>query len=204
MKSRRCKICKRVFEVKSNYHRFCDFECAMVDVQNKRDKKIKDKNKKWDQERRPYTHSKEYKKQLQDSINLLARNIDAYFGFNCIDCNKPLIKQVHGAHFHNVGGNENIRYNLHNIHSAKSNCNKYSSEHKVGYRKGIIERYGDVYLEYIDFEMGRKYSYLGLSELEIVEKLSIVRKLNREFYTFKLQDGKQARDMFNKLIGIYK
>lgn len=202
---RTCKNCKVKFEPQYNaVQPTCTLECA-IELSNKnKDKKAKKEWRKEKKERKPYTHSKEYKKSLQDEINKLARKIDGYFEFNCIDCGRFLNKQVHGAHFHNVGGNENIRYNLHNIHASTSHCNKYSSEHKVGYRQGIIDRYSDEYLELIDIELPKKYSYIGLNEIEVVEKLKIVRKLNRTFDTFKLTDGIQARDLFNNRIGIYK
>jgi len=141
---------------------------------------------------------------LQKEVNLLARKIDKHFNYKCIDCDKVFGKQTDAAHLHNVQGNENIRYNLHNLHSARSHCNKYSSEHKVGYRKGIIKRYGERYLDYIEFEIPQSYNYIGLLDNEVAEKLKIVRKLNREFDTFVLIDGRQARDLFNKIIGIYK
>lgn len=144
------------------------------------------------------------KKELGEQSRLLARNIDNRFGYLCIDCGKPYGKQQDAAHLHNSGGNENITYNLHNLHSARSYCNRFSSEHKVGYREGIEKRYGKDYLDYIDNEIPLKYSYVGLSNSEIAEKLKIVRKLNRTFDTYTLKDGKQARDLFNKIIGIYK
>jgi hypothetical protein len=141
---------------------------------------------------------------LQKEINKLSRMIDKHFEFKCIDCDNPFGKQTDAAHLHNVQGNENIRYNLHNLHSARTHCNKFNSEHKVGYRKGIAKRYGNEYLEFIDVELPKKYKYLGLLDNEVKEKLSIVRKLIRDFETFNLKDGIQAREMFNKIIGIYK
>lgn len=198
----RCKECREKFEVKYFNQKFCMDKTACIKAFN--DWVSDEKFNKLKTDRKPYTHSKEYKKELQDNINLLSRKIDAYFGFNCIDCDSPFGKQTDAAHLHNVSGNENIRYNLHNLHSARSHCNRYSSEHKVGYRKGIEKRYSKAYLEYIDFEIGITYAYIGLNEVEVVEKLAIVRKLNRDFKTFKLKDGISARDMFNKIIGIYE
>jgi len=141
---------------------------------------------------------------LQKEINKLSRMIDKHLGFKCIDCDNPFGKQTDAAHLHNVQGNENIRYNLHNLHSARTHCNKFSSEHKVGYRKGIAKRYGNEYLDFIDVELPKKYKYLGLLDSEVKEKLAIVRKLIRDFKTYELKNGIQAREMFNNKIGIYK
>jgi len=144
------------------------------------------------------------KQDLQKEINILSRKIDSHFNYKCVDCGNPFGKKTDAAHLHNVSGNENIRYNLHNLHSARSHCNRFSSEHKVGYRKGILERYNRTYLNYIDFEIPLKYKYLGLLDSEVEEKLKIVRKINRTFDTYQLKDGIQARNLFNKIIGIYK
>jgi len=141
---------------------------------------------------------------LQKDINKLSRLIDSKFNYKCIDCDNDFGKQTDAAHLHNVSGNENIRYNLHNLHSARSHCNRYSSEHKVGYRIGIEKRYGKEYLNYIKIEMPLKYKYIGLLDNEVKEKLKIVRKLIRDFETFDLKDGIHARNIFNKIIGIYK
>lgn len=150
----------------------------------------------------------EYKKvdrttDLQKAVNQLARKIDEHFSFNCIDCNKPFNELIDAAHLHNSQGNENIRFNLHNLHSARRHCNFYNSEHKVGYRVGLEQRYGKEYLEMVE-NLGLKYPHIGLNHVEISEKLAIVRKLIRDFDTFILTDGSQARTMFNKIIGIYE
>jgi hypothetical protein len=132
--------------------------------------------------------------------------IDGYFNYNCIDCDKPFNESIHGAHFHNVGGNENIRFNLHNIHASRSYCNVYNSEHKKGYVIGLEQRYGYEYLQFVDKELGIKYSYLGLSETELKEALKNTRKCIRDFDKLIVNylDGSIARIEFNKLIGIYK
>jgi len=197
----RCKTCKELFDPKVFLQKNCleKDKCIKAELELKQ-KASKKKFKAMEQRVKAPIR----KKDLQKDINKLARLIDAKFNYKCIDCGKEYGKQVDAAHLHNSQGNENIRFNLHNLHSAKSDCNQYSSEHKVGYRIGIEKRYSKEYLHYIDFELPLKYKYIGLLDNEVVEKLKIVRKLIRTFDTFKLKDGKQARDLFNTLIGIYK
>jgi len=48
------------------------------------------------------------------------------------------------------------------------------------------------------------YNYVDLGSLDCEIKTKLVRKLIRNFDTFKLVDSVQARDLFNKIIGIYK
>ena len=70
------------------------------------------------------------------------------------------------------------------MHSARSECNKYSDNHKTGYREGIIERYSAEYMDRID-GLDLKYKDIKLTNKEVAEKLKIVRKLNREFDTYE-------------------
>jgi len=165
----------------------------------------KEKDKAWNKEKKVLkidTHSKEHRAAFQREINKLCRMIDAKFYTTCIDCGKEFGKQVDGAHFHSRGAHSSIRWNLHNIHSAKSDCNQFSDTHKEGYRDGIIERYGVEYMEWID-SLPLKYKSVKLSNKEVYDKLALVRKIIRTFDTYNLIDPISGREIFNKLIGIY-
>ena len=183
LNKRKCKNCGLVFQKKTPLQFVCSVSCSIEYAKKQREKKEKKEKKDWNKrkaEMRIKVKSTDYKKELQTEINKLARKIDSYFNLNCIDCGKPFTGQVDGAHFHNVGGNENLRYNLHNIHSAKSHCNRHDSEHKARYPKGIEDRYGADYLEYVQFTIRNDYKVLKLTEQEVYDKLKIVRKLNRD------------------------
>lgn len=167
-------------------------------IENEKKEKNKEINS-W----KPIVHEKKYKQKLQGLINKLARMIDLKFGFvTCIDCDKPFGEQVDGAHFHSVGGNSSTRYNLHNIHSAKSDCNKYSDTHKQGYILGLKMRYDDEYFEMVE-SLPLKYKYVKLSSVEVFEKTKLVSKIIRNFHTYNFATSIQARNEFNKIIGIY-
>ena len=197
----RCKNCNDKFKSKYFLQKHCmeKEKCIAAEIQMKKDTIWKDKRAVMKID----THSKEHKADLQREINKLARMIDAKFNFKCIDCEKEYGKQIDGAHFHPRGSNCSLRYNLHNIHSAKSDCNQYSDKHKEGYRKGLAHRYGFDYLVIID-ELPLMYPELRLSNLEISEKLKLVRSLVRNFNTYQFIDAWGARNLFNTLIGIYK
>lgn len=200
----RCKNinCKDKFKPKYFLQKHCmgKDECIKLEIQMKTKEKVKKEIK----EMKINAYSKEYKGYLQDEINLLARKIDGLFGYGCIDdCGRTYAKQIDGAHYHSRGANCTLRYNLHNIHAATSHCNQYSDLHKTGYKVGLIKRYGEMYFDFVE-SLISKYKNISLSNKEIHDKLSLVRKINREFDTFILTDGKQARELFNKLIGIYK
>lgn len=176
--------------------------------QLEKDKKSKEKQEKSDwnkkkQELLPIVHEKKYKGLLQNEVNKLSRMIDEKFGYNlCIDCNKPFGAQKDAAHFNGVGSNHSIRYNLHNLHTAKSDCNQFSDKHKQGYTIGLKERYGESYLTLVE-ELPLKYKYIKISAVEVVEKLKIVRSLVKNFDTFQAENSIAMRENFNNIIGIY-
>ena len=214
----RCDNCNTKFEAYEFNGKFCkELDCQVQkalflvakDRTNKKKKqaeKIKEIDKDC-RERKKKLYPKKHRALLQDQINLLARKIDERFYTTCIDCDTVLrfdkVNMVHGAHRSNVGGHENIRFNLHNIHSATLPCNKWSSEHKVGYDKGLINRYGQEYHDLVH-GLNLKYKSIHLSTAEIDSALKIARKLNRDFKTMVFTDSISARNILNNIIGIYK
>lgn len=201
----RCKICKREFTPKYFLQKTCMNPACLAEWGKIVYKKENEKKKKdWVKERRPHAYSKEYKKHLQNEVNKLSRMIDTLFNYECIDnCGQPYGKQQDGAHFHSRGSNNSIRYNLHNIHKSRSDCNQHSAEHKPGYIEGLKKRYGEKYYNYVQYDLPLIYDYVKLSPIVVVEKLRIVRKINREFETYVFNNAIHARNMLNKIIGIY-
>lgn len=133
--------------------------------------------------------------------------IDLKFGYvTCIDCGNSYGEQQDGGHFKSVGSNSSLRYNLDNVHSQASNCNRngMGGGKTLEYYRGLIARYGQSYADYVDSELQLKYPTIKLSEKEVYEKLTLVRSLVKNFNTFELTDSLQARTLFNNLIGIYK
>ena len=148
-----------------------------------------------------------FKSDLQTEINSLARKIDLLFKYDCcIDCSKSYGNQQDAGHFNSVGSNPSIRYNLHNIHSQKSDCNRngLGGGKRLEYYEGLQKRYSLEYADFVRYEIALEYKLIKLSNQEIFDKIPIVRKLNREFKTFKFNDPIEARSILNKIIGIYK
>jgi len=180
---------------------------AIQTVLEKNRKLAETKEKKdWEEKKKVLkvnTHSKEYKKEFQDNINLLSRMIDLRFEYHtCIDCDKGYGPQQDAAHFHGKGSNSTLRYHLHNLHSANSHCNRFSDVHHVNYKIGLEKRYGKEYLQYVE---GLKINIkeIDLSNQDIVDKLKLVRNIIRNFDTYKFESSLDARTLFNNLIGIY-
>lgn len=199
----RCKTCKQKFTPKTFNQKNCfdNDECIKAEFLLKR-KNTWDKEKK---EKEPVLKPQKFKLTLAKECQKLARMIDTKFGYNCIDCDRPFAAQQDGGHFKSKGSNQSLAYNLHNIHSQRSecNCNGIGGGRERQYYNGLVKRYGQEYANYVDVGLQKEYKYIGLKNVEIPQKIEIVRKIIRDFDTFVLTDGKQARELFNTIIGIY-
>lgn len=197
IKPKKCKECKNTFQPVRPLQSFCSIECAIKDARKKTVKKELEKMK-------DNVKGKERQSYLQDAINLLSRKIDAKFEFDCIDCRKSFTgQQVDACHLISRKKNGTLRYHLHNLHAGHNHCNVYNPEHESNYKKGLVLRYGKEYLEMVE-NLPIVYKEIHLNSVEIKEKLKIVRAINSNFNTYNLIDSKSARDLFNKIIGIYK
>ncbi|MCB0744206.1 MAG: recombination protein NinG [Ignavibacteriae bacterium] len=206
----KCKYCNSKFEQYEFNNKFCkDLDCQTAKAMFLLAKKKKQDDKEWNEykkEAKPRLYPKKYKSKLADECQKLARMIDNKFNYNCIDCDRPFGKQQDGGHFKSKGSNMTLAFNLHNIHSQRSecNCNGLGGGRERQYYDGLIKRYGIEYAEMVDVGLQKKYKHIGLKGNEIAEKLELVRKLIRDFDTFDFKDGNHARELLNKLIGIYK
>lgn len=115
---------------------------------------------------------------LQDEINAIARKID--YEQTCISCNRRC-RQPHAGHYHGVGANATLRFNLHDIHVQDFTCNVEKGGNKPYYDAGLIRVYGQEYWEYVKFKLPLIYKDpLKLSGLEVKEKITLARQLKRE------------------------
>lgn len=201
---RHCKNCGTSFEKKRPLQAACSIQCSWEWARKLKEKKEKREWTSRKKELKITSHAKEYKKELQRELNKLSKKIDLKLGFKCIDCGKDYGKQIDASHFHNTNNYGNIRYNLHNVHASKSDCNQWGRGRKPEYYLGLIERYSKEYADFIRYELPNKYKVLSLDPKQVFEALTIVRKLNREFDTFDITNGIKARDLFNGIIGLYK
>jgi len=210
LKDKKCKGCGNVFSPVRPLQAVCSPECGYSVVQvlekKKRQKELQVEKKDWQdykKRRSPIVYEKDNTYYLQNEINRLSKMIDNKFSNPCIDCNRGYGAQQDGAHYHSVGAHSNVRFNLHNVHAARSECNQHDPYHKTRYAKGLKQRYGNDYLEMVE-GLPLKYPKIKLSAVEVAEKLKMVRKLIRDFSTFVFTDAMQAREQLNKLINIYQ
>lgn len=210
---KKCKHCLEAFQPFVSTQKYCfKTECTEVWVTEVKRKEAERKQKAWNKEKskRKVTsdaYRKLFKATLQREINKLAKLIDQRFNYTtCIDCNKPFGKQVDAGHFTSVGANETLRYNLHNIHSQKSDCNQngLGGGKRLEYLRGLTHRYGELYAQYVEVTLNLDYPLIKLTSADMDEKIKLVRKLIRGFDTMEFNDAIHARKILNRIIGIYK
>lgn len=209
LKCRHCKVKHEPFNSLDNWCKAIDCQTAkamfLLEKKKKQDNKAWQIEKKAIKERNGWTTAKKPKNVLQDEINKLSRMIDVKFEFPCISCGNINPVKYDAGHRISVGAFISIRYNLHNVHrQCSKNCNLSLSGNPDGYDQGLIKRYGLKYKNFVKYELRKTYDYINLGGVDYPEKIKLVRKLIRDFDTFQLIDGVQARDLFNKIIGIYK
>lgn len=209
----KCIICKSEYYVANSFQKktilTCNNpECKLEFIRNHQDKARKVHSimvkKELNQMKEKVGNKKPDKSVLQDIVNHIARLISK--GENCISCgNNP--KAKFGGHRFNTHDNANIRYNLHNIHIQDFSCNDSKSGNGDGYDKGLLENYGERYFEYVKYDLKRIYSYVGLSNFNLKEKIkvarSIQRRLIKEDQIYSRADQIRLRDDINDEIGIY-
>jgi len=89
-------------------------------------------------------------KLTQSTVNRLCLLLDQ--GKPCISCGRPDQggRMRNASHFKSRGANSFLRYDLRGLHASCVPCNLYQSGNIEGYRQGLIERYGNAIVEYLD------------------------------------------------------
>ena len=90
------------------------------------------------------------KNSTQAAVNKLCRLLDQ--GRPCISCGRPDEggRKRNASHYKSRGSNSFLRYDLRNLTMSCSRCNLELSGNLLGYREGILERYGQAMLDYLD------------------------------------------------------
>jgi len=189
--------------------RFCieNDECykALTEVR-KEQEEIK-KQKDWNKEKKQINESlktkSEHEKELQPIINQIAREIDK--DNLCLMCGKPP-KKKNGCHYHSVGSNASLRFNLFNIWLGCESCNKWKGGNINGYDVELIKYYGKEKWEYIKFDLVRLHPTIHLSIPELKALKIVCRNILKEVKKLPPLTYEQRwklREKLNKKIGIY-
>lgn len=149
-KPKKCKCgCGATFTPRSSLQIAATLECAYRITMKRREKAEKEAKK---EERKKARQVKErlktrrdYLKEAQIAFNAFIRERDK--DKPCICCGKPLSSGEIGGgfdcgHYRSVGSAPHVRFNEHNAHGQRKQCNRWGSGRAVDYRIGLIGRIG--------------------------------------------------------------
>lgn len=88
----------------------------------------------------------------QKVFNAYIRERDSEDGyFTCISCGRTMTTdQMDAGHFAPVKGGSALRFDEYNVNGECKRCNGFDEFHLIGYRRGIIEKYGESVLIYLE------------------------------------------------------
>lgn len=201
---RKCKNCGESFKKKRLLQSVCSPVCAFEHA-----KKLKEKKeaREWKERKRKMkeklTTTSDYKKILQVIINQIVRKID--HDQNCISCGKPP-KKENAGHYHSVGANDTIRFNLLNNYLQCEWCNSYLSGNLINYSKQLEELFGEAVYEEIKYTLPREYKELKLSKEDLKEAIKTAKLISSHLELIKRTPKERIKERrrINKALGIYK
>lgn len=215
-KTPKCKECKQKFTPLGS-ELFCSDGCrdsftqkAIAKANKNREKAIKKAQAESKREikamaEKAKTHG-EWEEHLEGITREITRLIDK--GWNCISCTRPVGGYpFHASHYHSVGANNSLRYNLFNQFLSCSQCNTHLSGNITGYDEGLLSLFGAEIQQYVKFEIVRTYPLIKLSIEEIKEKIKAANAVRNELKkadsVYSKEERISLRRKYNEQIGIY-
>jgi len=171
MKNKKCKVCQTIFTPIQFAQAVCNYKCAIIHSKNLKQQK---EQREWKQEKAVLKdklktlsqYESEAKKSFQHWIRLRDKNLP------CISCNNSNTKDWAGGHYYSAGKYSGFMFDERNCHKqCNSHCNKFLSGNLLEYRKGLIKRYGNDFVEQLESESDSKRDYKYTKEELIAKKL---------------------------------
>ena len=152
-KKRKCRNCKEYGIVTDglviNNGFYCCSDCATEYAINNAykvaEKKRREKHK---LDKELVKTRSEWIREAQTAFNAFIRERDK--GLPCISCGKHHTGQYHAGHYFTTGAHPERRFQEINCHKQCSVCNNHLSGNLLEYRKGLIARYGQEYLDELE------------------------------------------------------
>lgn len=212
VKNKKCKVCQSEFKPFKTTDIVCSVKCSVQYVRNREEKEKlkaeKEDIKNWNKEKKVLKEKlktkSDHENELQKIINSIAREIDKEH--DCLMCGNPP-KKKNGCHYHSVGSNATLRFNLFNIWLGCEHCNKWKGGNIIAYDNELIKYYGKEKWEYIKFQLVRDYKALHLSINELQElkvKAKAILKEVKKMPKLDYIERWNLRIEINKSLDIYK
>ena len=142
------------------------------------------------------------KKEAEKYVNAIVRKLDQNQPCLMCGCNA---NKLFACHYHAVGGNDSLRFNLFNIWGGCYSCNGYKGGNIIGYDNLLIDTYGREKWEYIKFDLVRLYPSIKLSREDVKELKENARDVLKsiEDRIYSNTERWEMRREINKRLGIY-
>ncbi len=142
-RTRKCAICRELFEPRSMTHKTCGQPCAELLVAKQNASKLRKERQEGLAKLRT---KRDYVKLLQVAFNAYIRARDAHLP--CICCGRTSEKQYltgtnwDCGHYRSTGSAPHLRFHEDNAHRQLTICNRHGAGRAVDYRIGLIARIG--------------------------------------------------------------
>jgi hypothetical protein len=208
-KPKKCQECKEEFTQSNSLTKVCSIKCA-ISLAKKKSKETRQRD--WKKKKAILKDQiktrKDYMKELQPSVNKIARIIDK--SCPCISCGKTKKDvQYHGGHFYSTGARPSLRFNLMNIFLQCSVCNNHLSANLLNYELGLINTFGKENSDYIKYDLPKEFETLKLTEEELKNAIpkarAAIRMLEKDepIMSYNSEQRLELRRTINKELGIY-
>lgn len=144
LKTRKCKVCKCVFQKTSLTQSVCSMACAIAHAE-----KLRIKREEFEARRVRVEHKKKLVelKPMIYFLNKAEKAVNAWIRWrdredNCISCGRWHNGEWNAGHYRSVGAAGHLRFNEDNIHKQCVPCNKNLSGNIIEYRPRLIRKIG--------------------------------------------------------------
>lgn len=90
----------------------------------------------------------ELRRKAQTAFNAYIRERDA--GEACISCGRFHDGQWHAGHYLTTAAHPELRFDPRNCHKQCAPCNNHLSGNLVAFRKGLVQRYGQELVDWLE------------------------------------------------------
>lgn len=160
---RKCKVCKEWFvPAYANICWCCPEHGAIYAIELRTKEKVKEEAKRIKAKREAEKEGRKRRQAKRESFKTKAEwDKEAQAAFNryirirdevkeCVSCGSPLIGKsnyltgsaIDASHYRSRGAASHLKFNVFNVHSACTRCNRQLSGNAVEYRIRLIERIG--------------------------------------------------------------
>jgi hypothetical protein len=146
MRLRRCPICRTKFEPARPTQRCCpDPDCAITLGRQIKEKADRIRHRAAVADAKPIA---KLRAEAQAAFNSYIKARDARLP--CIACGRHHDGQWHAGHYLSTGAHPELRFEPLNCHRECQPCNTHLSGNLIEYRKGLILRYGQDLVDWLE------------------------------------------------------